>query len=135
MKRRKFLVTCLGFLGGIFSVGVLYPVLRYLQPPPKSKKGEVVKILKADLPVGGMKQFHLGETPAIAINSQGHYAAFSLICSHLGCLVKWKGEKNEFVCPCHGAIFSADGKVVSGPPPRGLEPLMVIEQEEEIWVS
>jgi phenylpropionate dioxygenase-like ring-hydroxylating dioxygenase large terminal subunit len=27
------------------------------------------------------------------------------------------------MCPCHGGVFNSDGEHVSGPPPRGLDPL------------
>src|SRR3990167_7036399 len=134
-SRRRFLGISLGFLGALFAGGVTYPVLSYLIPPSKKKGGEIVKVPKAELPMGGMKRFHIRGGPAVVINSKGGYAAFSLVCSHLGCLVTWEGNKNEFVCPCHGAIFSAEGKVVSGPPPKGLEPLNVEEKESEVWVS
>ena len=29
---------------------------------------------------------------------------------------------NEYVCPCHDGFFDIDGKVVSGPPPKPLNP-------------
>lgn len=134
-SRRRFLGILVGFLGTIFAGGVIYPVLSYLVPPSRKKGGEIIKVPKAELPLGGMKRFHVRGGPAIVINSKGGYAAFSLVCSHLGCLVKWEGDKNEFVCPCHGAIFNAEGKVVSGPPPKGLERLNVEEKESEVWVS
>ena len=134
-SRRGFLGICLGFLGTVFAGGVIYPVLSFLIPPSRKKGGEIVKVSKNELPAGEMKRFHIRGIPAVVINSKGGYAAFSLVCSHLGCLVKWEGNKNEFVCPCHGAKFDAEGKVLSGPPPRGLERLTVEEKEDEVWVS
>ncbi len=43
------------------------------------------------------------------------------ICPHLGCSVSWHDEENNFVCPCHNGQFTADGKLMGGPPPRGLD--------------
>ena len=134
-QRRRFLSYSLGLLGSIFMAGVIYPILSYLQPPPRGAKDEVIHIPLNELPPGGMKRFHFRGIPAIAVNSKEGYAAFSLVCSHLGCLVKWEGDKNEFVCPCHGAIFNANGQVVSGPPPTGLERFNVEVKEGEVWVS
>ncbi len=134
-SRRRFLGISLGFLGSIFAGGVLYPVLSYLVPPSRKKGGEIVKIPKGELPPGGMKRFHLRGGPAVVIHGSKGYAAYSLVCSHLGCLVKWEGDKNEFVCPCHGAKFDVEGNVVSGPPPTGLEKLTMEEKEDEVWVS
>lgn len=48
------------------------------------------------------------------------FHVISAVCTHLGCTVQWKEEKQEFTCPCHGSHFRADGTVVSGPAPRGL---------------
>ena len=47
-------------------------------------------------------------------------AAFSPICTHLGCSVAWNEVKNRFNCPCHGGVYDASGKVISGPPPKRL---------------
>lgn len=49
------------------------------------------------------------------------YRALSATCTHLGCGVSWDDAKNQFVCPCHKGVFDRSGKVVSGPPPRGLD--------------
>jgi menaquinol-cytochrome c reductase iron-sulfur subunit len=47
--------------------------------------------------------------------------ALSATCTHLGCQVRW--DKEHFRCPCHGGVYDASGKVVSGPPPRPLDSL------------
>ncbi len=47
--------------------------------------------------------------------------AVSAGCTHLGCIVTWDEESKIFKCPCHDGRFDAEGKVISGPPPRPLE--------------
>jgi Rieske Fe-S protein len=49
--------------------------------------------------------------------------ALSATCAHLGCQVAWNGEAKQFKCPCHGGVYDVNGRVVAGPPPRGLESL------------
>lgn len=44
----------------------------------------------------------------------------SNICTHLGCGVRWDLERSAFTCPCHNGVFSREGSVVSGPPPKPL---------------
>lgn len=49
------------------------------------------------------------------------FTVFDPRCTHLGCPYRWDQEKNQFLCPCHAAVFAPDGLVVSGPPPRPLD--------------
>ena len=54
----------------------------------------------------------IGSTPAIVINTRGHgFLAFSKVCTHLGCLVKYDQERQMFICPCHAGTFDLEGKV------------------------
>ncbi len=41
-------------------------------------------------------------------------------CAHLGCPVRWLGDLQEFLCPCHGGIYDINGEYIAGPPPRGM---------------
>lgn len=41
-------------------------------------------------------------------------------CTHEGCDVKWSAGEKKYECPCHGADFAADGKVLKGPAPKAL---------------
>lgn len=45
----------------------------------------------------------------------------SATCTHLGCQVRWEPEGKRFLCPCHGGVYGADGRVLDGPPPRPLD--------------
>lgn len=47
--------------------------------------------------------------------------ALSATCTHLGCQVAWNPKDAHFRCPCHGGVYDAEGRVVSGPPPRPLD--------------
>jgi cytochrome b6-f complex iron-sulfur subunit len=41
-------------------------------------------------------------------------------CTHKGCTVEWKQDQKSFVCPCHGAKYSAEGKVLQEPAQKPL---------------
>ena len=58
-----------------------------------------------------------GRSVALFRDAKGVYAV-SLVCTHLGCIVKTTTD--GFECPCHGSRFSADGAVLKGPAPRAL---------------
>ncbi len=57
----------------------------------------------------------------IVTTDKKSFIAFDPKCTHLGCPYRWNDEKKQFLCPCHTATFSVDGKVISGPPPRPLD--------------
>jgi Rieske Fe-S protein len=52
-----------------------------------------------------------------------NYLVLDATCSHLGCNVKWREAEGVFACPCHHGVYSMQGEVVSGPPPRPLRRL------------
>ncbi|NEP42383.1 MAG: NAD(P)-binding protein, partial [Okeania sp. SIO2H7] len=56
--------------------------------------------------------------------------AISLTCTHQGCTVAL-AEDGKFRCPCHGAVYDRDGKVLAGPAKRDLERFEVRQREEE----
>jgi menaquinol-cytochrome c reductase iron-sulfur subunit len=57
----------------------------------------------------------------IVTANQVNFIAYDPKCTHLGCPYHWSGEKQQFVCPCHAALFAMDGTVISGPAPRSLD--------------
>jgi len=63
-----------------------------------------------------------GRSTAIFRDADGVHAV-SLICTHLGCVVK--SERDGFHCPCHGSAFNRDGGVTKGPAPKALPWLQV----------
>ena len=65
----------------------------------------------------------------------GQWNVFSRTCSHLGCLVRWDEQRGEFLCPCHGAVFDENGKVIAGPPPRPLQKLDVNVEAGVLYVK
>ena len=59
----------------------------------------------------------------------------SAVCPHEGCEVLWDGQRNRFSCPCHESYFAADGARLSGPAPRGLDPLPSRVQDGKLQVQ
>ncbi len=67
------------------------------------------------------------EVFAVAADSK---QAISLTCTHQGCTVKPAADGN-FHCPCHGAVFAADGKVVKGPAQRDLPKFEIVQRQDD----
>ena len=125
-QRRKFLFTMLGGLGAMLGVASAWPVFRFLSPIAAGDGGDKILVPRSDVAQGKAHFFQYRGKPAVVLQtSPGEFVAMSAVCTHLGCVVAWQEQAGEFLCPCHGGRFSADGQVLAGPPPSPLEPLGV----------
>ena len=129
VTRRDFLNILKG-TGAVIGVGALAtPVVAYFYPPKlEEMPSEPVLVCpEEELPVGESKTVKFGRYPAIVVHLDSGLKAYSAVCTHFACLVKWNPEQKRLDCPCHDGFFSADdGSVVSGPPPS---PLTMLETE------
>jgi hypothetical protein len=62
-----------------------------------------------------------GDTVAIYKDENGGIHALNPVCTHAKCIVGWNRAEKTWDCPCHGARYDIDGKVLTGPARRGLE--------------
>jgi cytochrome b6-f complex iron-sulfur subunit len=136
--RRRMIQILLGggLLGSIASF--IYPVLRYLVPPPVAELGgDQVTAGKIDeLKPNSAKIFRFGSRPGLLIrNSDGTYRALSATCTHLGCIVQYRGDLQEIWCACHNGLYDLNGRNISGPPPRPLEVYDVHLRGDDVVVS
>ncbi|HLA64481.1 MAG TPA: Rieske 2Fe-2S domain-containing protein, partial [Rhodothermales bacterium] len=72
---------------------------------------------------GGALVLVEGRHLAVHRTDDGAVHAFSPVCTHLRCVVRWNGADRTWDCPCHGARFdAATGAPLSGPAMHGLSP-------------
>ena len=131
--RRSFLTTigaAAGLAGLAAQGGILIrscvPNVTY-DPPPAVKVGAPESF--AD----GLT--YLPDHRVFIARDSKVFRAVSAVCTHLGCTVHAEEQQvasgadggtrphaqvRQFVCPCHGSRYGADGTNVSGPAPRPL---------------
>lgn len=152
INRRSFFgaLLCVGAagMGAILAV----PVLRYILYPlyAKSSKetwspiGQMGKFSNLSKPiltpldlkqVDGWREVDSSQTVYVTKDPQGALGVLSSICPHMGCTVSYRQGQNDFYCPCHGSAFKADGTHVSGPSPRGLDPLPHKVEDSKLLVK
>ncbi|MEA5567009.1 FAD-dependent oxidoreductase [Anabaena sp. UHCC 0399] len=73
---------------------------------------------------------YFGAADEVFALTSGSQEAISLTCTHQGCTVE-KAADGKFHCPCHGAVFAADGKVLKGPAQRNLQKLQVVNKKHD----
>lgn len=135
ISRRKFLTSSILLLSGAMSSVLGWNIGRYfISPAWKRIKEEWVEVVSLEaLPKGiPTKMDYIqrktdgwmmveGMNSVWLLREDDKITAFNPKCTHLGCPYHWDDEKNVFVCPCHTAVFSKTGEVISGPPPRPLD--------------
>jgi len=128
--RRSFVKKALYGVLALLGLGFLAPAARLFSPITSRDKDLVFfpLIAEDDIPRAGVKKAEFlfmvsgreRKTRVFIVSSPGGLAVFSATCSHLGCLVNFSREKQEFVCPCHGGRYDLAGKNIAGPPPAPL---------------
>ena len=98
---------CVRFLQCSIAGGFFHIAWKYVQKTDASslevsfakrpKEGEV--LFRSDVYLVGLKQ---------------GVKAFSARCPHLGCRLIYNTTKQRFQCPCHGSIFSLEGRRLKG---------------------
>jgi len=138
VTRRDF-INLLKGTGAVIGVSaVAVPVVSYFYPPKLEEvPSEPVLVCAEDeLPVGESKTVKFGRYPAIVIRLASGLKAYSAVCTHFACIVKWNGETSRLECPCHDGYFSAeDGAVLDGPPPSPLTMLATEIVDGQIYVK
>lgn len=66
-----------------------------------------------------------GKKLAIYKDDTGKVIGLNPTCTHAGCTVQFNAAEQSWDCPCHGGRFDVSGKVLTGPPTRDLEALMI----------
>ena len=117
MPRRDFLGLAAWWSAG---AALLFGFLGALRLPKAAVLPSPSKKFKVTLPpslVSGQPYLPAGRSVAI-VKDKNDLHAISLVCTHLGCIVK--PSDTGFDCPCHGSKFAKDGSVIKGPAPKGL---------------
>lgn len=91
--------------------------------------GEKIEELTELAPGEGKVVKYEDEKIAIFKDDEGVIHAIDPVCTHMKCEVKWNGAERSWDCPCHGARYDTEGKVLTGPADRDMQPIQVQELE------
>ena len=110
------------------------PVASYLRPLEPSEASAAAELAPDELEPWDARLVLVSGRPLIVVRTDEGYQALSAVCTHLGCIVKWKKARKQFFCPCHGGRFALDGRVLGGPAPAPLARASVEEGPEKVVV-
>lgn len=140
VTRRSFLGVLLAFGTVVMGAALSVPLIRFALHPLLTKTTEI-----GWSDVGKLDEFASLTAPTkrlikveqrdawrkiisekaiyVLPPNNGTVRILSPICPHLGCSIPWNETKQEFICPCHMAVFAMNGTRISGPAPRSMDDL------------
>lgn len=136
--RRAFVADLTLTAAGAMGLGGLAArFLQYLYPVvPPEQIVEVAAGPRDAVPANSGIVVSLPEGHVVLLDAGGELRAFSAVCTHLGCIVKWQPTDHHAIyCECHGGMFTREGDVVGGPPPRPLPRYPVEVRDGQVFVK
>ena len=146
-SRRTFLqIIPLGVLGAVLA-SIAGAAFRFLRPRIAAASDswlDVANVSELTGPTPLTRKVVAEQIAGWAVTTEEHNVfvlpgknnqVLSAICPHEGCEVMWEQNTNRFSCPCHESFFAADGSRISGPAPRGLDPLPMRVQDGKLQVQ
>jgi menaquinol-cytochrome c reductase iron-sulfur subunit len=137
LSRREFTLAVTTALGGAMGLAVGLPAVAYLIDPAlttSESEGWTPLVQVDQVPVGTPTLYSFSRVKVngrertvttygvyVLVTKDNQISALSNICTHLACRVNWHEDAQEYICPCHAAVFDQDGNVLDGPPPRPMD--------------
>jgi len=111
-KRRKFVKTLPYILAGGFT----YPITKFIffSDNPNTKISLPLKNINDGITYLKQKQIYL-------YKKDKQISVYDAHCTHMGCIINFNQEKQQFNCPCHKSRFDIDGTKLKGPAKRDLD--------------
>lgn len=138
ITRRDFLKILNRALTVAGLAAIAAPILAYFYPPSLEETPSEPVLVGAenDIPLNTGKTIRYGRYPALVVNTNEGLRAYSAVCTHFACIVKWDAEKGQIACPCHAGYFDPlDGHVLAGPPPTPLASLPVEVRDGQVYLG
>ena len=138
-KDRRTILKGMAAISVALGVGSALPILKSVTPVelkiPKWPRVKIAKLTDLSNQQSKVFMYPLENTPNIllklgsrvdgGVGPDGNIVAYSQVCQHLGCFIRFTpagqsfgmADKNVFYCPCHGGYYdAATGIILAGPP-------------------
>ena len=132
-SRRRFIQLGIAAVAAAWAGSIVQS--RLFPSQSTAQEAEPVEIPLSELPEGGVTYITYGGVDTVVMRTRESIKAFSLVCTHLACLVEWQENELEFYCPCHDGRFDQFGEVIAGPPPVPLEQFPVKVEGDTVIVG
>lgn len=132
MKRREFLQST-----SIIGVGLLTGCTPTSESTPIELQTTIVdnKILVDKTKINQIEPSVVAwgkKRIGVIENADGSFHASVMTCTHRGCTVS--KVKDQYICPCHGARYTYQGKLTKGPAEQDLMALTVTSDTKFVYI-
>ena len=131
LSRRSFLGVLIGFGSVVVGAALSVPLIRFALHPLLtttteigwSDVGKIDEFVPLIAPIKKLIRVEQRDAWRKIISEKAIYVlptkdgqlkVLSPICPHLGCSIPWNESKQQFICPCHAAVFARDGARTRG---------------------
>jgi len=132
MKRREFLqstsIIGVGLLTGCTPTSESTPIELQTTIVDNKILVDITKINQIEPSVVAWGKKRIG----VIENSDGSFHASVMTCTHRGCTVS--KVKDQYICPCHGARYTYQGKLTKGPAEQDLMALTVTSDTKFVYI-
>jgi cytochrome b6-f complex iron-sulfur subunit len=139
LPRRGFIKLISPLLAATGLAAIVGPIVAFFWPAKlEEMPSEPVAVgPEGSIAIGESKTVRFGRYPALVIHTpEDGLLAYSAVCTHFACLVKWNPESGVIECPCHEGYFRpSDGSVISGPPPEPLAPIRLFIEDGTLYIG
>ena len=149
VSRRSFFQWGLAAAGGFFSLIVAIPLLGYLLSPfARRTLRQWVRVCSLDevnslTPSFFRISFTRTDGPRAYEEARGVFVirrgneilAFTNVCTHMACSVRWLDWKQQILCPCHGGLYDRWGQLMGGPPAHSLPFFVSRIENNDLYVA
>lgn len=136
--RRSFFKRLSQLLTGLWAAGFAAGIITFIKAPRRLLTGA-----ERTVEVGPLQEFLPGQGRLVTGSHQPFWViraanqeivALPAVCTHFHCILEWEEKSSRLICPCHLGAFDLNGNVLSGPPPRPLQPLTATVKGGKIYV-
>lgn len=149
MSRREFIEKGVWGIAGIFSLILAVPLVGYFFDVLfKSASEQWIPVCTLDqinslTPTEFTVAFQGENAPSQWNDVRGVFVilrgtdvlAFSNICTHMSCSVRWLDYRQQILCPCHGGVYDRWGQLAGGPPAYSLPIYPTQVQGNQVLIS